>query len=116
MLVRISYKSTLFKILIQLAKLLRVYPYFIFHYTFGLLTLKDEIFKNKFQEVKHYSSDVPYRIQHDGMLSQINDNIKKEIDSKKSPLYKLTYRYDIKDYNENCVLYYLLEKAFKSEK
>jgi len=114
--VRIAYKGLLFKALLCLTKLLRVYPYFIFHYTFGLLTLNDNKFKRDFEHIKYYSSDIPHRIQHYGMLAETKENIENEIDKKSSPLYKLTYRYDIDNFNNNCVLYYLFEKAFKSEK
>ena len=42
------------------------------------------------------------------LLKNLSDNVKNHIDQKKTPLYKLTYKYNEKKYNKKCNLSYLL--------
>ena len=42
------------------------------------------------------------------LLSPVDEEIKKEIDSKQYPVYKLTYKYDHNKYSSNSLLNYLI--------
>jgi hypothetical protein len=50
------YKSKLFKSLFYLTKILKFYPYFYFHYIFGLTLNKNKIFKDEWEKVKYFSA------------------------------------------------------------
>jgi len=86
--------------------------YFWFHYLFENLYLSDNRFKNIWDTVPKLSEKGPHYIQHSGMLSRITNNVKKHIDFKKTPLYKLTYRFEKEKYTADCSLHYLLYPKF----
>jgi hypothetical protein len=85
----------------------KTYEYFWFHYLFGDCYNIDTQFKQFWDKVPKKSADLPHYILSVGMFCKINKKIKKNIDSKKTPLYKLTYRGDFTQYNKRTVLYYL---------
>ena len=82
--------------------------YFWFHYLFGDLYNSDNKFKELWDSTPKISADGPHYIQHQGLLNTLSDKVKNHINEVKIPLYKLTYRYDIKKYNEKCNLSYLM--------
>jgi hypothetical protein len=86
-----------------------MYTYFGCHYLFGFLYYTDSVFKNNWDDCLKISSDIPHHVQFfgPGLLEPLNQNIKQHIDNKQSPLYKLTYRYDEKKYNDKCCMAYL---------
>ena len=49
----------------------------------------------------------PHYLQEIGIFSNITIKIKTDIDTKLTPLYKLTYKCDFLKYNETINLYYL---------
>ena len=57
------------------------------------------------------SAKLPHRVQRFGMLEPLTEELKKEIDTKTTPLYKLTWKYDKSQYKEGCALHYLLESV-----
>ena len=85
-----------------------MHNYFWFHYLFGNLYNSDIKFKKIWDSVPKISADGPHYIQHQGLLNKVSDKVKNHIDKVKTPLYKLSYKYEIKKYNENCNLSYLL--------
>lgn len=104
-----SDKTTRFWFSPVVTKLIRVYPYFLFHYLFERLVAKDRECRKIWQEMKKVSADGPHKIQILGIFSPLNDEIKAEIDNKRTPLYKLTWKYDHSKYTSASILYYLLE-------
>jgi len=84
--------------------------YFWFHYLFGDLYNSDNEFKNMFDLTPTISANEPHFVQYKGLLKIVSDEVKNHIDEIKIPVYKLTHWYDTKQYNENCNLYYLLQK------
>ena len=104
-----SYRSIIFSMLFNLSKRLRVYPYFWFHYTFAMTIKEDVLFRKKWDSVPFFNADIPHRLQHFGLLNTASESIKREIDNKIAPLYKLTWKYDANMYSKDCVFYYLLE-------
>ncbi len=83
--------------------------YFWFHYLFGDLCKVYLKFSNEWAQVPKISEAGPHFLQRSGMLNSMTKEVKNHIDTKKSPLYKLTYRYKHDDYNRQCSLHYLLE-------
>ena len=82
--------------------------YFWFHYLFGDLYNSDKKFKELWDSTPKISSDGPNYIQHQGLLNKLSDNVKNHINKVKTPLYKLSYKYNMKEYNEECNLSYLI--------
>ena len=90
-------------------KVLKIYPYFIIHYMFERLVATDLECKDIWDKTKKVNANGPHRIQFIGLLFTAGEDIKKEIDEKRIPLYKLTWKYDHHKYSSSSVLYYLLE-------
>jgi hypothetical protein len=82
--------------------------YFWFHYLFGDLYNSDNKFKELWDSTPKISADGPHYILKQGLLNKLSDKVKNHINEVKTPLYKLTYRYDIKKCNEKCNLSYLM--------
>jgi mannosyltransferase OCH1-like enzyme len=87
-------------------KVLRVYPYFIFHYTFNKLILQDSECAKLWNETKALSADPPHRVQH---LESKPDNIvqaKNVIDAGTTPVHKLNWRVDSSNHYWSTILPY----------
>lgn len=82
--------------------------YFWFHYLFGDLYNSDKKIKEIWDLTPKISADIPHFILHKGLINNLSDNVKNHIDNIKSPIYKLSNKYDVKKYNKNCNLSYLL--------
>jgi hypothetical protein len=104
-----SEKTTMYWFSPVVIKLLRVYPYFIFHYMFERLVSSDSECQIIWNKTKKISADGPHKIQKVGLFSPVNKNIINEINEKLTPIYKLTWKYDHSKYSPSSVLYYLLE-------
>ena len=91
----------------------KINHYFRHHYLFGNLYNSDNKFKKLWNLTGKISADGPHYIQHQGLLNKLSDNVKNHINGVKVPLYKLSYKYDMKKYNEKCNLSYLLDKVDK---
>jgi hypothetical protein len=90
--------------------LLKVYPYFWFHYLFENIYLSDKQFKEMWDDTPKFSADKPHKLQISGLFESLSKEIKDEIDNKISPVYKLTWKYESSAYKEDSVLAYLLNK------
>jgi hypothetical protein len=96
-------------------KILRVYPYFIFHYTFNKLILEDPQCGTLWNEGKPFMADTPHRVQR---LEKAKDGVaraKEAIDSTAIPMHKLNWRLDETNNYWAIVLPYLLAKVFNRE-
>ena len=69
----------------------------------------DNKFKKLWDSTPKISANGPHYIQNQGLLNKISDNVKNHINEVKTPLYKLTYKYDEKKYNEECNLSYIMK-------
>lgn len=85
--------------------------YFWFHYLFGNLYNSDDKFKELWDLTPKISADGPHYVLFEGLVKKLSNNVKSHIDEIKIPVYKLTYEYNDKLYNENCNLSYLLNKS-----
>ena len=104
------YETTKFKFLFFIMNILKVYPYFWFHYIFALIIRKDKSFKKKWESTNKYSADIPHRLQQFGLFKPLSDSIKLCIVEKKDPLYKLKWKNNDNEYFKDNVINYLLEQ------
>ncbi len=73
---------------------LRIYPYFIFHYTFNKLILEDPECAKLWNETKTFSAEPSHRVQYLESASNGVEKAKREIDSGIIPMHKLNWRVD----------------------
>lgn len=92
----------------MVTKVLRVYPYFWFHYLFEILYTKDKDVRRAWGVTPKFSADIPHNLQFAGLFNPLRHKVKSDIDDKVSPVYKLTWKYDKASYKEGCILDYLL--------
>jgi hypothetical protein len=87
----------------------RAHTYFIHHYLFAKLYKNNYRFKKIWDKVIKIDAENygPHYFYKRGILNKITDEIKKDIDNKITPLYKLTYKLDFPEFDENITLYYL---------
>ena len=90
-------------------KLLKVYPYAVFHYLFERLVSTDFECQEIWDETKKVPAKDLHKIKRRGLKTPVDEAIKKEIDAKYFPLYKLDWDYDHRRYSPSTLLYYLLE-------
>ena len=96
-------------------KIIKVYPYFIFHYHFAKIIKEDTLFRRIWNETEKYSADIPHKVLSSGLLQPLSQEIKQYIDNSQSPLYKLTWKYKVDKFSEGCTLHYLLESISITE-
>jgi hypothetical protein len=92
-------------------KVLRVYPYYIFHYTFNQLILTDPECAALWNGAKPFPAEFSHRIKY---LDQSKDGVeraKREIASRIAPMYKLNWRIDSTSAFWTAVLQYLREQS-----
>ncbi|MFC1867176.1 capsular polysaccharide synthesis protein [Thermodesulfobacteriota bacterium] len=83
--------------------------YFWFHYLFGDLYKSNDRFKGLWDKVPKLSADGLHYLQNKGLLNKLSYEVKDNINKKNIPLYKLTFKYDDKNYNDKCILAYLFK-------
>ena len=93
-----------------ITKILRVYPYFWFHYTFQYIYLRDANFREIWDAVPKISADIPHRLLFAGVTNPVTEEIKSEIAAKVSPVYKLTWKYDAAQYKQGTIMEYLFNR------
>lgn len=93
------------------------HTYFWFHYLFGDLYASDPVFKRIWDNVPKHSANGlgPHYIQEKGLFTRVSQQIKSDIDSKITPLYKLTYKCKFLPYDETKLLYYLYSTIKKRD-
>ncbi len=89
-------------------RIFKVYPYYWFMFLFAEVIRKDPQSRQVWARTPKLSPPNPGQLYHDKLLAPITKPVKNEIDNKETPIYKLTWRYDAKDYVDGCVLEYIL--------
>lgn len=97
----------------------QMHNYFWFHYLFNDLYDLDYKFKELWDSSPKISADGPHYILYNGIIDKLSDNVKNHIDNIKTPLYKLTYKcemrnYDVEKCNDNSNLNYLLNTIYSN--
>ena len=88
-------------------KVLRIYPYFIFHYTFNKLIHDDPECAKLWNDAKPFSAEAPHLMKR---LESAVDGIakaKREIDNHNTPMYKLSWRVDSSNSYWSAIIPYL---------
>lgn len=91
-------------------RLLKAYPYMIYHYMLYDLTRSDPVLRSIWDRMPKVSADLPHYAAHRGLLESLDDEAKRFIDRGKAPLYKLTWKLPARDVPPQSVLGYLLEQ------
>jgi mannosyltransferase OCH1-like enzyme len=73
-------------------KVLRVYPYFIFHYTFNKLILDDPECRALWEQARPFPAQPSHRLLGFAKLEDGLEKARTEIDAGLTPMYKLNWR------------------------
>jgi len=83
--------------------------YFWFHHLFADLYRTNTQFQEMWDSTQKMCAGPPHFLQSIGLLkSPVTENVKIHINDKKTPMYKLSYKFNKKEYNDKCNLSYLL--------
>jgi hypothetical protein len=94
-------------------KVLRVYPYMVYHFMFYRLILKHKDVKQQFEQMPKLSAEPPHLLQRAGMMKPLNADIKTIIDQRKVPMFKLTWKVPQNEIPRNSNLSYLFDQIKK---
>jgi hypothetical protein len=100
-------KTTRFWFFPIITKFLKVYPYFILHYSFSKVVYENELCASIWDKTTKLSAIPPHKIQRYGMLSKITEKFRNEVDNDDCPLYKLSRHFDPEMQENSSVLTYL---------
>ena len=89
------------------ARMLRIYPYYWFHYLFNHLYDLDQQFRAGWDATPKFPADVPHAAHRHGLTRPIQPWLRQEIDRKVAPLYKLNWRIDETPMGEGSAVQYL---------
>ncbi|MBM9458384.1 hypothetical protein JK386_00530 [Nocardioides sp. zg-536] len=91
-LLRRSSKTTSLWFSFPVRRVLKVYPYFAFHYAFAAAVGWDVQLRNRWNSVVKISSDGPHSLQRYGLDRRVDEVMMNELSDPSVPLYKLTYK------------------------
>ncbi len=89
-------------------KLFRTYPYMVYHYMIHDLVRSDPELGAIWERMPKVSADIPHFPAHKGVFEPLDKETKDFIDSRKAPLFKLTWKLPSDSIPEGSVLDYLL--------
>lgn len=93
-------------------KILRLYPYMVYHYMVYKVVNKDERLNKLFTQMPKVSADGPHLLQRRGMLESLDPEIKNIIDKRSHPLFKLSWKTKQTEIPEGSNLDYLFKKEY----
>jgi len=89
-------------------KVVKVYPYFFFHYLFNELYNTDTRFRQEWEATPTISADIPHKMLRVGFDTPLTDEIREEIDQRKAPVYKLSHKRKFNQDAQDSTINYLL--------
>jgi len=92
--------------------LFRTYPYMIYHYMLYDLVRSDDELNRIWEAMPKVSANGPHYPSHKGLLSPLDEETRRLIDSHEVPLFKLTWKLPSLDIPHDSILAYL----FKTDK
>ena len=92
-------------------KILRTYPYMVYHFMLYHLISKDKEIKAQFEKMPKQSARVPHLLQNAGMMKSLNPDIKTIIDRRNIPMFKLNWKITEKEIPLNSNLAYLFNQS-----
>ena len=84
--------------------------YFWFHAIFDYLYNHNKTCRLLWNSTGKINTDIPHFIEHNKMLNPLTKTVKEHIDNIVAPMYKLSWKFKIEDYNEKSNVAYLLNK------
>ena len=81
--------------------------YFWFHNLFNTLIQNDTYFQHLWKLVPKVFASGPHFLQGQGLMKPLTPIIKSNIDSKTTPLYKLSHKCKLLPFDKKIILYYL---------
>lgn len=93
-----------------MTKVLRIYPYMVYHFMLYRLISKYKSIKQQFDLMPKYSATPTHSLQKAGMMKVLTPEIKAVIDKKLIPIFKLTYKVKQELIPENSNLKYLFNQ------
>lgn len=91
-------------------RLLRIYPYMIYHFMFYYLIRKNVRCRQIYDLMPKLSADGPHRLQREGLLQPLTNHAKTMIDNKTQPLFKLKWKLKMDTVPVDSNLDYLLQQ------
>lgn len=91
------------------SRILKIQPYFLFHYMFYRVVSLDEECKNTWNKTVKMNAVAPLSIQRIGLFTECDELMKDKIEKLESPLHKLTWKYNHAKYSNGTILHYILE-------
>lgn len=89
-------------------KVLKVYPYFVFHYKFYETIKNDPQAHSVWKKTPRYSADGPLEPIRNGLLDNPYPRVKKDVSKRKVPLYKLNWSMDVEEIRDGSLAEYIL--------
>lgn len=96
---------------LPVTKWLKAYPYNWHTFLFTKLINKDPKARQIWNDTFRYSVAPPHRLQEAGLLNPLTPEIKREIDSRMVPLYKLDWRIAKAGIPQGSILDYILSQT-----
>jgi hypothetical protein len=95
-------------------KVLRVYPYMVYHFMIYQLISKHKYIKQQFEKMPKQYAEPAHCIQLAGMMEGLNPDIKRIIDERTVPLFKLTWKISQNEIDQKSNLEYLFNQNTES--
>jgi mannosyltransferase OCH1-like enzyme len=90
---------------------LKIYPYYWFHYTFEKIYQNDSAFCKTWDNTPKLSANKPHLLWNHGLDRPIYADTKKKIKEGYTPLFKLTWKVNDAMYQKGNALHYLLYES-----
>ena len=94
-------------------KVLKVYPYMVYHFMLYQLISKRKDIKQQFEKMPKQAAESTHHLQRAGMMKVLNLDIKEIIDEGKVPMFKLTWKTHQNKIPQNSNLAYLFNQKKK---
>ena len=92
-------------------KVLRLYPYMVYHYLFGEIVRNDQYLGSIFSKMPILSADGPHRLQRLGLGLPYSSKSEMVLDDKSVPLHKLSHELDLSEVGRESVIGHLIDLA-----
>jgi hypothetical protein len=92
-----------------ITRVLKLHPYFVFHFQFERLVATDPEARAAWERMKKIPADAPRAARVHSLFAPPSDAMQAHIRDRIAPLYKLTWKYDPARYTPGTLLHYLLE-------
>lgn len=73
-------------------KVLRIYPYMIYHHMFYYLIRTDPKCRKIYEDMPKFSADLPHLMQREGLLAPLTPKAQDAIDIRHTPVFKLNWK------------------------